>query len=225
MPNTHHISSKQIKAARAILDWSQENLAEASGLSIATIRKIEAGNLSPRPTTNKSLKKAIERAGLEFIHPHGVRQRPEEITVYEGKEGLCSFYDDVYNHARKNGGTIEIVCINEDPTTETLGDYGQIHRDRMSKLVHKAQVKCILTENYEATPAKYCEYRSISKAYIDSVPFYIYGNNYAIILFDANPSPKIIIHHSPLLAEAYRKQFYSMWDKAMLVYLPDHLAI
>jgi len=47
----NNINARQIKAARALLDWSQENLASASGLSIATIRKIESGHISPRDKT------------------------------------------------------------------------------------------------------------------------------------------------------------------------------
>lgn len=44
-------TARQIKAARALLDWSQEDLAIRAALSIATIRKIESGALSPRDKT------------------------------------------------------------------------------------------------------------------------------------------------------------------------------
>jgi transcriptional regulator with XRE-family HTH domain len=49
------INARQIKAARALLDWSQEDLANTSGLSIATIRKIESGHISPRGKTINSI--------------------------------------------------------------------------------------------------------------------------------------------------------------------------
>lgn len=217
------ISSRQIKAARALLDWSQEDLSAASALSVATVRKLELGSISPRSSTNDQIQKAFEKAGLEFLEPNGVRQKPEEITIYEGHDGICAFYDEVYAHASEKGGEIVTVCINEDPITDALGEYSKVHLSRMHALIHKANVKCILTENFTSVPAKYCEYRSISKAYVDSVPFYIYGNNYAVFLFGAKPSPRIIIHRSALLADAYRKQFHSMWDKATPVFVPEHL--
>jgi len=217
------ISSRQIKAARALLDWSQEDLAATTKLSVATIRKIETGSISPRSSTNDQIQSALENAGLEFLHPNGVRQKPEEITIYEGHEGTCRFFDDVYAFTSEKGGDIVVVSVNEDQFTEALGDYILVHRPRMTALIGRANVKCILTENFMSTPAPYCEYRSISKAYVDSVPFYIFGNNYAVFLFGAKPSPKIIIHHSALLADAYRKQFYSMWDKAAPVFVPEHI--
>ena len=108
-----------------------------------------------------------------------------------------------------------VVCISEEHFVKAMGEYRLVHLDRMVALGNKASVKCIITENYKDTPASvYCEYRAISKDYVDAVPFYIFGNNYAIFLFDVEPSPKIIIHRSPLLATAYRRQFHSMWNKA-----------
>ncbi len=220
---SQHISCRQIKAARALLDWSQEDLAAATTLSVATIRKLEVGNISPRNSTNKHIRAAFEDNGLEFLQPNGVRQVPDEISIYEGHEGICSFFDDVHGYARENGGDIVTVCINEDPISEGLGEYRFFHYERMMQIKERVSVKCILTENFKSTPGQYCEYRSISKAYVDAVPFYIFGNNYSIMLFKVNPSPKIIVHRSALLANAYRKQFYSMWDKATPVFTPEHV--
>jgi len=223
LSRTHGISARQIKAARALLDWSQEDLAQSSELSVATIRKLELGNISPRNSTNDQIQHAFENEGLEFIEPGGVRRRPEDLSVYQGNEGTIAFFDDVYQTANKLGGDLVVVCWSEKPFAVALGDYLDHHLARMQTIAHKAPVKCILMEDTEATPAPYCEYRSISKAYVDSVPFYVYGNNYAIFLFDADPSPKIIVHRSALLANAYRRQFYSMWGKASPLTTPKIL--
>jgi transcriptional regulator with XRE-family HTH domain len=215
------ISSRQIKAARALLDWSQEELANAAKISVGTIRKLEAGSISPRSSTNNQIRNTLEAAGLEFIEPNGVRQKPEEITIYEGHEGTCAFFDEVYVYGRDNGGEIVTVCVNEDLFTKALGDYCQEHLARMNGLAGRVEVKCILTDNVRSIPAPYCEYRSISKNYIDSVPFYIFGKNYAVFLFGTKNSPKIVVHHSAPLADAYRKQFHSMWQKATPIFVPE----
>jgi predicted transcriptional regulator len=62
-----HIRAGQIKAARAFLDWSQEDLAIVTGLSLTTIRNLEMGYISPRNATTHVVRQAIENAGLEFI--------------------------------------------------------------------------------------------------------------------------------------------------------------
>ena len=67
------VSIRQIKAARALLDWSQTDLASASGISEPTIKRLEAsgGVLGGRETTVASIFKALETAGIEFIAENG----------------------------------------------------------------------------------------------------------------------------------------------------------
>jgi transcriptional regulator with XRE-family HTH domain len=64
------ISIRQIKAARALLDWSQERLAEASGVSIPTVRRLEAadGELGGREDTAGKIVAALQAARIEFTN-------------------------------------------------------------------------------------------------------------------------------------------------------------
>jgi transcriptional regulator with XRE-family HTH domain len=76
------ISSAQIRAARALLRWSAAELAEISGIGVATIRRLELvdGIPSSNARTLDALQKALEAAGVEFIGTPddgpGVRLRP-----------------------------------------------------------------------------------------------------------------------------------------------------
>jgi predicted transcriptional regulator len=70
---------KQIKAARELLGWSQEKLVETSGVSISTIKRLEAegGDLGGRPATGEKIVAALEKAGIEFnADGRGVRLKP-----------------------------------------------------------------------------------------------------------------------------------------------------
>lgn len=63
------ITSGQIKAARALLNWTVQQLADQSGLGFTTIVRMESANGVP-PSQVKTLdavRKAIEKAGIEFI--------------------------------------------------------------------------------------------------------------------------------------------------------------
>ena len=64
------ISIRQIKAARSLLDWSQERLAETSGVSIPTIRRLEAagGDLGGRADTVEKIVSTMEAAGVQFTN-------------------------------------------------------------------------------------------------------------------------------------------------------------
>jgi transcriptional regulator with XRE-family HTH domain len=60
---------EQVKAARALLGWNQERLAEASGVSVPTIARLEAmsGPLSGYAKTRNAIRSALEAAGIEFL--------------------------------------------------------------------------------------------------------------------------------------------------------------
>jgi len=62
------ISSRQIKAARAILGWSSDVLADLSGVGSATIKRYERQDGIPNANTAvlKSLKDCFELAGITF---------------------------------------------------------------------------------------------------------------------------------------------------------------
>lgn len=63
------ITSEQIRAGRALIKWSADNLAEASGVGIATIRRFESTSGTPSGQLRilESIKKTLEKAGIEFI--------------------------------------------------------------------------------------------------------------------------------------------------------------
>jgi len=63
------ISSEQIRAARALLRWTAQNLADASGIGVATIRRMELmdGVPSGQVRTIEALRVALEAAGVDFV--------------------------------------------------------------------------------------------------------------------------------------------------------------
>jgi len=72
------IFSPEIRAGRALLGWSQLQLAEAAGVGVATIRRIEAAGTRIRGSieTTWKIQKALEAAGVEFM--------PEEVGIGPG---------------------------------------------------------------------------------------------------------------------------------------------
>ena len=67
------LTSQQIRAARALLRWRAQDLAKASAVGVATIRRAE---LSDRETSmtapnDTAVRRALESAGVEFIDENG----------------------------------------------------------------------------------------------------------------------------------------------------------
>ena len=67
------LTSAQIRAARALLRWSAEDLARETSLSVATIRRAELAEDETSMTTanGMAVRDALEMAGVEFIDENG----------------------------------------------------------------------------------------------------------------------------------------------------------
>jgi transcriptional regulator with XRE-family HTH domain len=65
------ITSAQCRAARGLLAWSQQELADAAGVGVVTVHQLEAGTSEPRRATLDVIRRAFEKAGVEFIDENG----------------------------------------------------------------------------------------------------------------------------------------------------------
>jgi DNA-binding XRE family transcriptional regulator len=63
------ITSGQIRAARALLGWSQQQLADRAIVSVNAIARLEREQVDSRASTLAAVEKALLRAGVEFISP------------------------------------------------------------------------------------------------------------------------------------------------------------
>lgn len=66
------ITSAQCRAGRALIDWSREQLADASRVSLRTIVDFERSARKPREVTLLALERALLEAGVELINGTGV---------------------------------------------------------------------------------------------------------------------------------------------------------
>jgi transcriptional regulator with XRE-family HTH domain len=76
---------EQLRAARGLLGWSQSKLADRAGLSLPTVKRVEAGlGVHVSDEARNKLQRALESAGVEFIEENGggqgvrLRKRPQK---------------------------------------------------------------------------------------------------------------------------------------------------
>jgi len=77
------ITIEQMRAARGLLGWSQSELAKRAGLSLPTVKRVEAGS-GPRVSdeARRRIQQALEIGGVQFIAENGggpgarLRKRP-----------------------------------------------------------------------------------------------------------------------------------------------------
>lgn len=71
MPESSPITPPQIRAARALVGWSQEELAAKAGVSLSTVRDYEKERRGGEIGGLKTICQALENAGVVFLSGDG----------------------------------------------------------------------------------------------------------------------------------------------------------
>ncbi|WP_454017712.1 helix-turn-helix domain-containing protein [Azospirillum sp. Marseille-Q6669] len=61
------ITPRQIRAARALLGWTQETLADTALVALTALKRLESDRLDVRDTTRDAVRKALEDHGVIFL--------------------------------------------------------------------------------------------------------------------------------------------------------------
>jgi transcriptional regulator with XRE-family HTH domain len=70
------ITPDQCRAARGLLNWTQQRLADAAEVGIVTVRQFEAGKTArPQRSSIAAIERAMVSAGVDFIDDSGVKFR------------------------------------------------------------------------------------------------------------------------------------------------------
>lgn len=202
---------EQIRAARALIGWSQKDLADNSGLSQTGIARIENGTNHPNSSTIAKITAAFDKVDVEFIGDSGVRKRTGEVRTLRGQQGFEDFITDVYNTIEKTGGEICVSNVDERQFDKWLNGCSFNYLEKMRSLVGKIDFsfKILICEGDNFQIATYAKYRKTNIENFSSVPFYVFGNKTAIIIFDES----VVIHiiENKEIADAQRKQFNVCW--------------
>lgn len=212
----YEINPSQIKAARALLGWSQGDLAEKASVSRTTIRTLEDAEVSIRPVTLAEIQKTLEKAGIEFLENGGIRRNTDNARIYKGPKSCEMFLDDMLQTIQEKGGDIFVY----------ISSHGILHRlsvmakpDNLEKLqsVHQsAKIKCLSPNtpslDFSAPPFQFRKPDDISSPYC----YYVYGDKRADISLDDDGNPMFVVYRgtAAMVAE-YRKHFLSLWENAL----------
>lgn len=214
------ISIQQLKAARALLDWRQEDLAHKSGISLAAINKLEREIVSPRQFTMDTLQQTFEREGVEFTEGPGVRMTSDlfRMQVLDGESAPPKLLDDIYNTLKDGHHKKEFLLSGLDERFwEPYFDVVQNHQRRTRELgIDCRALICEGDRNvlpYLKNPEKM--YRWISRELFTQMLYYVYGNKYAMVIFEK--PVRVIIIESKIVAETYRRQFEMNWKNAKII--------
>jgi transcriptional regulator with XRE-family HTH domain len=208
------VNSNQIRAARALLDWTVAQLGERVGVGATMISAIETGRSSGSKDVLTAIIYAFQAAGVELTEDGGVKPRQSKVASYRGKDGFKAFFDDVYEVASTHKNPdICITNVNEAEYDKWLGSYEIVHANRMTKL-ENVKLRVLMKEHdIHLTSTSYCEYKWIPEEQFADVSLYIYGDKVAFIEFSEH-DVSVTLVESPSVTLSLRKMFEMTWKNA-----------
>ncbi len=203
------LTIEQCRGARGLLGWTQQDLADASGLSKTAINNFEKGHSDIKAESLRAIRMAFESAEIEFLEHDGLRKKTENIRTLKGPTSMGDLLDDIKQTIFTRGS--EILISNVDNTlssqisTQRLFDHIELLKtNNMSERVLCAEgTKNVLSPNDEC--------RWISKEdMVGRLTTFIYGGKVAFQLWDQS---MIIIINSTEVQKSEARRFEQLWNR------------
>lgn len=206
------ITGKQIRAARALLNWSGDELAEKADLHRETVNNIETGKkMQHRGASSENIEQVLSANGIEFIGDRGVALKNDEIVTLSGDNIFFRVLDDVISTLKKTKKAEALfACVDDGVSPPVVIE--NYRRLRKSKIAMRSLVQ----EGNSHLMGALEEYRYLPKEFFHNSTTVIYGDKFATMILDPETKTDIgaIIIRNPHVAAAQRNLFNLIWSKA-----------
>ena len=195
---------REIAAARVLLDWSQADLAAASGLSLRAISQIENEKSNPAQATMTAIELAFDRAGVAF-KDRGVFLVENSTKVLEGERRFQILFEDIAHvTAGLNGPQAELLIdgADESLTPDYLVATVQMLRSKGLIMRH------LVRHGDRFLRGALSEYRWLPEDSFINQSIFIYGG---VVAIASVSEPKIFLHRDAHLAAFQRGRFDLLW--------------
>lgn len=192
------ITGAQIRAARALLDWTAQDLAEKTAMMPNTITNFEGGKRRTEAETIEKMVKALTEGGIKFTEM-GVELRTP-VYGFEGPTWYVDLLGDMLGSGAK-----EIIIQNVDDRKSAP------HVAKMLANLRSQGITFRMTaeegNTHLSMPVSF--YRWVPKAYFKNWIVAVYGDRVA---FSINNELGCRVFCDQGLADALKNQFNLVWD-------------
>lgn len=204
------ITIEQCRGARGILGWTQQELADACGLSKTAINNFEKGHSDIKAESIKAIRMAFESGGIDFIGQTGIQKKSENVSFIRGKN---AFYEVLLDMQKTLSTQKKDLLILNPPNYE--------QRNAPIKLIDECQslikkndisVRKIIHPSIEPYPhnLEVCRvYEGVEPQLMQSC--YIYDNK---IVFELWEGAMYILVQSQQAADIERQRFEYIWTRS-----------
>jgi len=207
------ITIAQCRGARGLLGWTQQDLADASGLSKTAINNFEKGHSDIKTESLRAIRMAFESADAEFIDSEGVSIKTETYKTFRGQTALNELIDDIH------------LTLNQKPEAEILISFvdqslaGRVTTQKLFKHIEflkdhniKQRILSFTGSKQVLSPTDECRWIDTDNRNTGTTT-YLYGDKVAIELWDKST---IIVARSKDASSAERGRFEQLWHNALI---------
>lgn len=192
------LTPDQLRAARALLNISQDDLAKESGAALTSIRQFELGGINKLQQKTETALLSYLGEKVEFIGGRGVALREKDHLILEGEGAIVHMFEDMHTHLRGQEGAEALFLCGSTPClfAPELIEYCAALREAgftYRAICHKKDaVSPIRTAPANFTP----------------LPLQVvYGSTVAQMI---GPD-RVLLVRSPMLAKGLKQTFEMLW--------------
>lgn len=210
------LSPAQIKAARALINWKQQDLANKLGLTSASIANMESGKTTTSIDQMHAIINIFAKQNICFIEG-GVKKVSQQVNTFTIIDGLKLLLDSVYEHCSSTQDhQVYLINYNEEQIHKKLGDYKMFHVKRMLKLKKPNILNLIPSPSTFA--CSFVEYRLHQFGLPENIILAIIDNQIFTIDYIGNTCFYIKSSH---LAEFWQGLYSHLWENGTNVTRPS----
>ncbi len=205
------INIKQIKAARVLLDWTQDDLAQKSGLSKAAIANIERESASPRKESLDLLQQTFELNGIAFLEHSGVQLIGEkfDLKIWDGRNSQIKLWADIEKElSTQSAPALYISSVSDKPTADRYPKECLAYIQKMDSMNVERRILLCEGDN-EILVNQPQWYRQMPKILFDQTPYYIYGEVVVFLFWELQRVMRI---SNVNMAKGFKRQFNYNWS-------------
>lgn len=191
-----------IRAARALLDWTLQDLSRRCGIHWVSLQRIEAGKQKPEIDNLKAIHDALLRGGAK-ITDKGVEESSQSVTVFHD---FLAVLDDVEN-TLSPGDELLQHCADErrstPEVTARLRDFEAKGIRLRFTLREGDDFMTTSPENYRGIDPEYFATAEVMLVYADRTVLHVAGED----------GDSFVLIREGRLADAMRRQFSYWWER------------
>lgn len=200
------ITIEQIRAARAMKDWGQVELAERAGLTQVTVANIESNRSRGSKESLQAIQTALENAGIEFLED-GVRLTKNSIMTIKGKDSYVKLLGDVLFTLLKHDGPKEVLFFGSDERRSSEEVNNTLRKLRANNIAFRSLVPN--GSNYFLGPLD--EYRELPNGYRQTDVTVIYPEKVGFIV-EVKPNYEVLLIRNLYVSVDHRQTFDYFWN-------------